>query len=113
MRKLFPALTILLFCTLVTHNGYAQKKDSKQTSQAKTMTWTTKSEAAKKLADEAAQDFMNIERPQAYEKFKKALELDPNFTVALIFMANLTEGEVRKSYEKRALKSAENKTEGE
>jgi tetratricopeptide (TPR) repeat protein len=113
MRKMLTALTILLFCTLVMHNGYAQKKDSKQTAQAKTMTWTTKSEAAKKLAQEASEDFMNIERPQAYEKFKKALELDPNFTVALVFMTNLTEGEVRKSYENKALKSAENKTEGE
>jgi Tfp pilus assembly protein PilF len=112
MRKMFTALTIVL-CTLVMYNGYAQKKDSKQTAKTKTMTWTTKSEAAKKLAQEAAEDFMNIERPQAYEKFKKALELDPNFTVALAFMTNLTEGEVRKSYAIKTLKSAENKTEGE
>jgi tetratricopeptide (TPR) repeat protein len=113
MRKMFPALTILLFCTLAIHNGYAQKKDSKQTSQAKTMTWTTKSEAAKKLAEEAVQNYMNIERPQAYEKLKKVLELDPNFTVALVFMSTLTEGDVRKDYIKKALKSAETKTEGE
>jgi tetratricopeptide (TPR) repeat protein len=94
------------------YNGYAQKKD-KQSSQVKQMTWTTKSEAAKKIAQEAAEDYMNIERPQAYEKFKKALELDPNFTVALVFMSTLTEGDVRKNYATRALKSAETKTEGE
>jgi Tfp pilus assembly protein PilF len=112
MRKMFPALAIMLLCTLTMHNGYTQKKDSKQ-SQLKKMTWTTKSEAARKLAMEAAEDFMNIERPQAYEKFKKALELDPNFTVALVFMSNLTEGEARKDYSNKALKSAETKTEGE
>ena len=113
MRKMFLAPAIMLLCTLAMHNGYTQKKDSKQTTQAKTMTWTSKSEAAKKLAEEAAADYMNIERPQAYEKFKKALELDPNFTVALVFMSTLTEGEVRKDYINRALKSAGTKTEGE
>lgn len=110
---MFPALTMLLFCTLVMLNGYTQKKNSNQSSQEKKMTWTTKSEAAKKLAQEAAEDFMNIEQPQAYEKFKKALELDPNFTVALCFMANLTEGQVKKDYANKALKTAETKTEGE
>jgi tetratricopeptide (TPR) repeat protein len=113
MRKMFPALTMMLLCTLAMNNGYSQKKDTKQPSQLKTMTWTTKSEAAKKLADEGSNDFMNIERPQAYEKFKQALDIDPNFTVALVFMSNLTEGETKKAYSKRALKSAETKTEGE
>ncbi|MBO9683443.1 MAG: hypothetical protein J7502_12375, partial [Flavisolibacter sp.] len=61
MRKMFPALTLMLLCTLVMDNGYAQEKDTKQSSQLKQMTWTTKSEAAKKLAQEAAEDFMNIE----------------------------------------------------
>lgn len=113
MRKMFPALAIMFLCALTMQNGYAQKKDSKQTVQSKTMTWTTKSEAAKKLAQEAIDEYMNIERPQAYEKLKKALELDPNFTVALVFMSTLTEGDVRKDYIKKALKSAETKTEGE
>lgn len=113
MRKVFPAFAIMLLCTLTMYNGYAQKKDSKPSSQLKTMTWTTKSEAAKKLAEEAVQNYMNIERPQAYEKLKKVLELDPNFTVALVFMSTLTEGDVRKEYANRALKSAETKTEGE
>lgn len=92
----------------------AQKKESKpSSSQQKTMTWTSRSEAAKKLASEGADYFMNIEFPQAYESFKKALEIDPDFTVALVFMTNLTEGDVKKQYAERAVKSAENKTEGE
>ena len=45
--------------------------------------------------------------------FSTALKLDPDFTVALVFMANLTRGETRKAYAQKALKSAENKTEGE
>lgn len=110
---MFPTLTLMLLCTLVMDNGYTQKKDNKQSSQLKQMTWTTKSEAAKNLAQEAAEDFMNIENPQAYEKFKKVLEMDPDFTVALVFMTNLTQGEVKKAYASRALKSAETKTEGE
>jgi len=103
---------VLLSMTPTTN---AQQKQAKQTTQAKTktMTWTTKSAAAKKLASEGADYFMNIEMPQAYEKFKEALKLDPDFTVALVFMANLTEGDVRKEYAQRAIKSAANKTEGE
>lgn len=113
MRKL--SLLIIFACSLMMQATNAQKKDSKQTTSqvTKTMTWTSTSEAAKKLASEGADYFMNIEFPQAYEDFKKALEIDPNFTVALVFMTNLTEGEVKKQYAARALKSAENKTAGE
>jgi Tfp pilus assembly protein PilF len=113
MRKMFQGLAIILLATLTMHTSYAQKKDSKQSSQLKTMTWTTKSDAAKTLASEGADYFMNIEFPQAYEKFKKALELDPDFTVALVFMANLTEGAVKKDYAQKAVESSANKTEGE
>jgi Tfp pilus assembly protein PilF len=113
MRKMFQGLAFILLATLTMHTSYAQKKDSKQSSQLKTMTWTTKSDAAKTLASEGADYFMNIEFPQAYEKFKKALELDPDFTVALVFMANLTEGAVKKDYAQKAVESSANKTEGE
>lgn len=117
MRKMFSLAGILL-ALLIVQPGIAQKKDSKQvsskkSSQLKTMTWTTQSDAAKKLASEGADYFMNIEFPQAYEKFKQALELDPDFTIPLVFMANLTQGDVKKEYEKRAVKSVEHKTEGE
>jgi tetratricopeptide (TPR) repeat protein len=118
MRKIFQGLTGILLALLIVQPGLAQKKDvkqvsSKQSSQLKTMTWTTKSTAAKQLAQEGAGYFMNIEFPQAYEKFKAALKLDPDFTVALVFMTNLTEGDVKKEFARRAIKSAANKTEGE
>jgi Tfp pilus assembly protein PilF len=113
MRTMFSVLILGLLSTVFIAPVNAQKKDKKSTSQLKTMTWTTKSEEAKKLADEGVALFMNIEMPQAYEKLKKAVELDPNFTVALVFLANLSRGETKKEYAKRALASAENKTEGE
>jgi Tfp pilus assembly protein PilF len=102
----------MLFAAFIISPVYAQQKQTKAPS-AKTMTWTTKSAEAKALASEGADYFMNIEFPQAYEKFRSALKLDPNFTVALVFMTNLTEGEVKKDYAKKAMNSAANKTEGE
>jgi Tfp pilus assembly protein PilF len=117
MRKLFPVLIFGLISTLmIASSGYAQKKDKKktaETSQLKTMTWTTKSEAARDLAGEAVKHYENVEMPLAYEKFKQALALDPDFTVALVFMTTITQGDVKKEYANRALKSAENKTDGE
>ena len=77
------------------------------------MTWTTKSEAAKELAMKGANHYMNAEFERAYADFSAALKLDSDFTVALVFMSNLTTGETRKAYAQKALKSAENKTEGE
>ena len=88
-------------------------KANAKASPKKTMTWTTKSEAAKELASEAATHLMNVEHPLAYQKLFNALKLDPDFTIALTFMANLSAGEVRKKYAEKALKSAKNKTEGE
>ena len=116
MRKMFSVLTIGLFSTLFLLSANAQnkeKKDASATSKEKTMTWTTKSADAKKLANEGADFFMNLEMPQAYEKFQKAVELDPDFTVALVFLANLSQGEVKKDLAKRAVASSANKTEGE
>jgi len=77
------------------------------------MTWTTKSKAAKALGLQGAVHMMNAEFEQAYQDFSEAVKLDPNFTVALAFMANLSYGNARKEYEQKALKSATNKTEGE
>lgn len=103
----------MMLAIFMGQTAYTQKKENKQASSLKTMTWTTKSETAKTLALEGANYFMNIELPQAYEKFREALKLDPDFTVVLTFMANLTEGDVKKDYAERAVKSAANKTEGE
>lgn len=82
-------------------------------SQNKIMSWTTKSKQAKELALSGSSHMMNAEAEQAFTDFSAALKLDPDFTVALVFMSNLTRGEARKMYTERALKSAANKTEGE
>lgn len=117
MRKMICLAGIVL-ALLTVQPGFAQNKDvkqvaNKQTSQLKTMAWTTSSTAAKKLTAEGSDYLMNVEYPQAYEKFAEALQLDPNFTVALVFMTDLSVGNIKKEYAKRALKSAENKTDGE
>jgi tetratricopeptide (TPR) repeat protein len=104
MRKNYSMATVLLALLLFTSVAIAQKK---------TMPWTTKSPKAKELALKGADHLMNIELPQAYEYIKDALALDPDFMVALVFMANLTSGETQKAYSARAVKSAVNKTEGE
>ena len=77
------------------------------------MTWTTKSKPAKELALSGANHMMNAEFPQAYSDLSAALRLDPNFTVALVLMTNLTRGESRRAYIERATKSLTNKTAGE
>ena len=101
MRK-FTAGILCMLILLFTVPGISQK-----------MTWTTKSDAAKELAGKGADHYMNAEFEQAYNDFSGALKLDPDFTVALVFMSNLTRGETRKAYAQKAVKSAENKTEGE
>ena len=97
----------------VTVNSQVQTVSQKKTVEQKKMTWTTKSEKARELAGQGSDHFMNIEFPQAYEDFKAALKLDPDFTVSLVFMANLTTGETKKAFAEKAIKSAEKKTEGE
>ena len=104
MRKIITGFMSIVFLLLLTCQGIAQNKK---------MTWTSKSKAAKELATSGAQHMMNIEFEQAYADFSEALKLDPDFTVALVFMNNLNRGETRKAYAARAQKSAMNKTEGE
>lgn len=82
-------------------------------SQTKNMTWTTKSGKARELATKGVNHMMNLELPQAYEYVKQALDLDPDFTVALVFMANLSSGAIKNAYSAKAIKSSANKTEGE
>ena len=104
MRKNFATLTSVFAFFLFAFQGLAQDK---------TMTWTTTSDKARELALKGAKHLMNIETAQAYDQFKQALELDPDFTIALTFMATMTIGATQKDYEARALKSAANKTDGE
>jgi tetratricopeptide (TPR) repeat protein len=118
MKKLLNGLVslpLLLFVlTATAQKEMAQKKtEQKEMAKGKKMTWTTISEAARQLADKGAKHHRNIEFEQAYDNFSSALQLDPDFTVALVFMTTMTNGETKKMYAKRALESAANKTEGE
>jgi tetratricopeptide (TPR) repeat protein len=108
MRKIIVSIPIMLALFLITIPAISQKKSA-----LKTMTWTTPSKAAHDLASSGADHLMNAEFPQAYSDLLAAVKLDPNFTVALVFLNNLTTGETQKSYAKRAQKSAANKTAGE
>lgn len=117
MKKMSVFITILFATFSLTAQNLAvntaNKANASKASAKKTMAWTSKSDAAKELANEATKHLMNVEQQLAYEKFASALKLDPDFTVALTFMSNLTRGEVRQKYAEKALKSAKNKTEGE
>jgi tetratricopeptide (TPR) repeat protein len=104
MKKNYRVFWLTFILLLVAVTSIAQKK---------TMTWTTKSEKAKELATVGVTHMLNIEFQQAYDHFKSALSLDPDFTIALVFMTNLTTGNTQKEYAQKALKSAANKTEGE
>ena len=108
MRKIIVSISVMLAFLLITIPVISQKK-----SVLKTMTWSTKSPAAKELALSGADHLMNAEFPQAYTDLMAAVKLDPNFTVALVLLNNVTTGETRKMYGERARKSAANKTAGE
>jgi tetratricopeptide (TPR) repeat protein len=77
------------------------------------MNWTTKSKEAKKFYATGLYHIINVEREQAYQDFKAAVTADPEFTLALSFLANLSAGETRKAFAKRAQASATNKSEGD
>jgi tetratricopeptide (TPR) repeat protein len=115
MRKFFISIPAMLAILLITVPAISQKKStaSKMKSTAKTMRWTTNSKGAKDLATEGAWQLMNAEFPQAYSSLMAAVKLDPNFTVALTLLNNLTTGATQKMYGERARKSAVNKTAGE
>lgn len=108
MRKIIVSILSMLVLLLFSVPAISQKKAT-----LKTMTWTTKSKAAHDFASSGADHLMNAEFPQAYSDFVAAVKLDPNFTVALVFLSNLTTGETHKSYAQRAQKSAADKTAGE
>jgi Tfp pilus assembly protein PilF len=115
MKKILLGMPFMLALLLftITANTQVQTVSQKKTADLKQMTWSTKSAAAKELAGKGADHAMNIELAEAYEDFKDALKLDPDFTVALVFMASLSSGETKKAFAERAIKSAEKKTEGE
>lgn len=104
MKQKFVTILGIAVFFLITAQVIAQKK---------TMTWTTTSDKAKELATKGAAHMMNIEFAQAYEQFKQALALDPDFTVVLTLMTTLTNGDTRKSHAERAIASSSSKTAGE
>ncbi|MEO5781975.1 MAG: tetratricopeptide repeat protein [Ginsengibacter sp.] len=108
MRKITVCIPIMLALLLITIPAISQKKSA-----LKTMTWTTPSKAAHDLAENGADHLMNAEFPQAYNDLMSAVKLDPNFTVALVFLSNLTTGATQKMYGERARKSSAKKTAGE
>jgi Tfp pilus assembly protein PilF len=102
-KKLASLLGIIVF-SLFFFSGQAQDK---------TIKWTTKSKKARELALQGAKLAMNAEIQQAYDYFNSALKLDPDYTFALVFMAQVTSGATKKDYSEKAIKSASNKSEGE
>lgn len=108
MRKIIVSILSMLVLSVISIPSFSQKK-----SEGKVMTWTSTSKAAKELAQSGATHLMNAEFALAYQDLLAAVKLDPNFTVALTLLANVTTGATQKSYAQRALKSAANKTAGE
>jgi len=108
MKHITAGLFSLLF-TFCSMQGISQKKMSGE----KIMPWTTKSKEAKDLAYKGVDHFLNIELPQAYQDFMSSLKLDPEFTIPLVFIANLSTGDTKKMYTQLAIKSAADKTGGE
>lgn len=110
------ACTVLLFAGLFLLTQTATSQTSKSAiakDTKKTMNWTTSSDKAKKLAMEGANHLMNVETYQAYDDLEAAIKLDPKFTVALVFMTNMSRGETRKAYAEKVKKSLDGKTAGE
>ncbi len=102
MKRIVFGCLLLLGFSLFASRAVSQK-----------MAWTTNSKEASEQAGIGITHLMNVEFPQAYEAFSNAVKLDPNFTPPLVLLANMSVGATRKAFADRALKSAENKTEGE
>jgi Tfp pilus assembly protein PilF len=107
MRKIIVGVLCTLVLSGLSIPSFSQK------AKLKTMTWTSKSPAAKELASSGATRLMNAETALAYQDLLAAVKLDPNFTVALTLLSNVTSGATQKMYAQRAIKSSANKTAGE
>ncbi len=100
--KKFNGSILCFLLSFMTLQGISQK-----------MIWTTKSPEAKELAMSGVHHFMNAEFAEAYNDFMGAVKLDPDFTVPLTLLSNLTTGETRKMYAQKAIASSDGKTDGE
>src|SRR3954447_24744808 len=100
MRKLIGTLAVTTFTiSLIALTVSAQE-----------ITWTTKSKEAREWAEKGLVHYNNLESEVAYENFSRALEKDPNFTMAQFMMAIITYGETKKMYVDKAKTSVENKS---
>ncbi len=119
MKKfiLLPASLILFsfggFSQVVKQVSNSQVVSSGKQKPGIATAWSAKSEAANAHARTALHHMLNIELPQAYAEFSEALKIDPGFTMAQAFMSNLSYGAQKKKFADAALKSSEQKTEGE
>lgn len=102
MKKFTSCLVSMLILFFISTQAFSQK-----------MTWTSTSDPAKDLALKGAHHMMNAEFELAYQDLSEAINLDPNFTVALVLISNLSRGASQKAFAQRAIASASNKTEGE
>jgi Tfp pilus assembly protein PilF len=83
------------------------------TANAQEITWTTKSKEASEWAKKGLVHYNNLESELAYQDFIRALEKDPNFTMAQFMMAMLTVGDTKKMYIEKTKVSVAKKSEGE
>src|SRR5436305_1227014 len=95
MRKLIRTLTVISLMT----SGFAILKAS-----AQEITWTTKSKEAREWAKKGLLHYNNLESEVAYENFTRALEKDPNFTMAQFMMSIITFGDTNKMYTEKSKK---------
>lgn len=110
MKKNLVSVFAFLLLSFFAPDAFAQKQVSMSDGP---MPLNAKSQQAKKFAAMGISHVMNVERELAYQDFKAAVENDPNFTVALSYLASLSEGETRKELAKRAKESASGKSEAE
>jgi len=110
MKKVLLSVLGVWTIAFFSPSAIAQKQVSNSQG---SMTWTSKSKEAKKLYATGLYHILNVEREQAYQAFKAAVDADPGFTLPLAFLSNLSAGETRKAFAKRAQGSATNKSEGE
>ena len=95
---------LCVFCTAVSAQKLVALSEG-------AMPLQTKSQQAKIFAAKGLAHMMNVERELAYNDFKAAVDLDPNFSLALAYLANLSRGDASKEYARLAATTA--KTEGE
>jgi tetratricopeptide (TPR) repeat protein len=74
---------------------------------------SSKSPEAIELFKKATIHAMNSEDQAAYHSISRAVELDPDFSVALLLIGTFTYDESQEAYFERAKKSVSNKSEGE